>query len=169
MAAKIKQPTYLGSPGIILSSSNKTDVSSYDDKGVSFKGYSKSLINADNYRLDKQEEADINFYYMSLFNDTSVELQRVNQLNKDFYCTDLIINCDNNGSVIGTGNKIDLLDGVNGVTRLTLQEDRNRYWFIQIHFTVPILFKKGNSIYLLFSRAKAANEALGINFYGWEE
>lgn len=162
-----KKITYLGTPEII-NQTTSNQVPQYDDTGVSFKGYSKRQQNSNNYSITKQNQQDINYAYTSLFGDTHLELNRIDQ-DKDFYLSKLHFTIHNNGRVVGSVSWITLRNGANGKIIFVAHEDPAIFSTLECEFNPPLLIPKGIPFYIEFSTARIANEAIGINFYGWNE
>lgn len=155
----------------IIEAPKEIDKPDYPDVGVKFAGYSKIPRGGKDFELKPQIRADINYNYTFLFGDNSIDLNRANGTAKDFYCTDIYFNYHNNGRVVGSVSWITLRAGAGGPILLQMQEPPGvgSYWDVNLHFDVPLFFPKGTTLYLEFSVNRIANEAMGINYYGWEE
>lgn len=165
---KVYKP-YSKNEGVIIDAQKETDIPNYPDSGISYAGFSKIRRGNNDYELKPQIPADINFFYTFVFGETSITLNRVNQTEKDFYCNKIVLNYHNNAAVIGSVVYWYLRAGSGGQILLSLQENPTEYWELNLDFKTPLKFPKGTPIYLEFSRARGANETMGLNFYGWEE
>lgn len=155
--------------GVVIEAPKEIDKPNYPDKGISYAGFSKSLYSGNEFKLNPQIEADINFFVTWLFGETNLDLNRVNQSTKDFYLKRLYFNHHNNGAVTGSVCSITFKAGAGGTTFLSMQENPATFATYDIEFPIPIKIPVGLPINISFSRARAANESSGINFYGWEE
>lgn len=165
---KVYKP-YSKADGVIIDALKEIDKPNYPDRGVSYANFSKTQRGNNDYELNPQIPADINYFYTFIFGEKSITLNRVNQETKDFYCTKVHLNYHNNAAVIGSVVSWLLRAGSGGQILLSLQENPAQYWELDLEFTIPLKFPKGTPIYLEFSRARGANESMGLNFYGWEE
>lgn len=152
-----------------INAPKEIDKPDYPDKGVEYAGFSKTLLGGNDFQLNPQIEADINFFVTWLFGETGNDLNRVNQVTKDFYLKRLYFNHHNNGAVTGSVCSITFKSGSGGTIFLSLQENPATFATYDIEFPVPIKIEKGSPVHIEFSRARVANESSGINLYGWEE
>ncbi len=154
---------------VIINAPKEIDKPEYPDKGVSYAGFSKTLLSGSNYQLNPQIQADINIGWSFAGGELAFDLNRVNQETKDFYCSKVHITYKNNGSAVALNDTIMLRAGQSGYIFLVIAENPATYWELDLEFTIPILIQKGNGMRFSFTRARAANEFLSANFYGWEE
>lgn len=155
-----------------ISNSNapsKIDTPNYPDKGVSFAGFSKTLISGNEFKLNPQDELDINLSGNFVGGETQASTN-VFSITKDYYVTDAII--DNyRAGLVGQTYEISIKDG-NDAVRILLRELHlcsSSAAHLVLHFSVPIKFSKGNQCILSFSNARGAGDYILINFYGWLE
>jgi hypothetical protein len=167
----VKKPniSYLGAPEI--QPPVQINISLYDDKGVAFKGYSKTLTNGNSYRLDKQTPLNISGFYKWVLNNITYPITRANYATKNFYCTDIVFNHNHNGHLpVDRADFLIISDGgISGDYRVELCEPVTDYFELILHFDVPILFSKGKQIVIYFGHPRIADEYSHWNFYGWEE
>lgn len=168
MADVVYKPISLDTTSII-DTPKEIDKPDYPDRGVSYAGYSKTPRSGNSYELNPQIEADINFNYSFNGIETNLDLNRVNQDTKDFYCKHIFITYKNNGSAVAVNDIINLTAGIGGTNFLTFNEDPAAYWILDLELDTPLLFPKGKTITLNFSRVRALNENISVNYYGWEE
>lgn len=154
---------------VIINAPKEIDKPEYPDKGINYAGFSKTLLSGNNYQLNPQIPADININYSFVGAELAFDLNRVNQESKDFYCTKVHLTYKNNGSAVAINDDIRIRAGSNGYIFLVFAENPAAYWELDIKFTIPIFIPKGSGLRFSFTRARAANEFLCANFYGWEE
>lgn len=152
-----------------INAPKEIDKPDYPDKGIAYAGYSKTLLSGNNYQLNPQIPADININWTFVGGELAFDLNRVNQETKDFYCTKVHITYKNNGSAVALNDDIRIRAGSSGYIFLVFAENSAAYWELDLEFNVPIFVPKGSGLRFSFTRARAANEFLCANFYGWEE
>lgn len=141
------------------------DKPDYADKGVSYTGYSKTLQTGNNYTLNFQQPADINFVFTAAGGETTASLVRTNKNSYDFYCQDLILS-GNFGLALST-DYLEIADNL--ISRFVIFIPNLNSWCLVFHFEVPIKFTKGQDIKINFGTNRSAGDKLYANFYGWEE
>jgi hypothetical protein len=157
--------SYIGTPEkSIQSISNK--ISNYEDPGTEFKGYSRSLLSNNQYKLNPQEEADINISTTYAGGELSTNINNNTLLSKTFYCTDIIMSAITS-HLVGSTDIITIND--RSTLRLVLSEVATQNNVLQFHFTVPIKFTKGGYFNVSYNTARSANDHLSFNAYGWFE
>lgn len=152
-----------------INAPKEIDKPDYPDKGIAYAGYSKTLISGNQFQLNPQIQADLNFNWTFAAGDTATAVTRINQDTKDFYCTDIFINYKNNGAVVGISNLMYIRFASAGQVYFVGCEPTAAYWELSLHFDTPIKIPKGDRIYFTYDRARIAGEVICGNMYGWEE
>jgi hypothetical protein len=139
----------------------------YEDKGIKYQGYSKTLKNGNTYQLNYQEPIDINTEGVSTAGGEDYFLYtRPNQATKDFYCTDIVF--INSWNTHAYPSKVEIMDQTTARVRLYEDFSKKHEVFV-LHFEVPIKFSKGNGIYTHFTVGRTITDRFSLNMYGWEE
>lgn len=155
-----------------ISNSNapsKIDTPNYPDKGVAFAGFSKTLISGNEFKLNPQDEHDINMSGTLAGGETLLNTGVISAT-KDYYVTDMILDHYRVG-VVGNTYEISIKDG-NDAVRVLLRELHFSDLMtlpLVLHFSTPIKFSKGNACVIQFSNAAGAGDYILINLYGWLE
>lgn len=144
----------------------KIEEPQYPDKGVSYGGYSKTLFTGNQYRLDKQDAAYNGGAAVFAGGEAGATISHPGGGTKNFYCTNLVFMTQKAG-VIANVDNITIRDG--SLNKMILKELVINNTLLNFHFTVPLLFTKGNSLVINYTNARAAGDIVAINFYGWVE
>jgi len=153
---------------IDFSAPKEIDKPEYDDKGVSYKGYSKTPIGNKEYILNPQEPADLTFTAVFAGAEKNLNCIRTNKYLKDFYCNKIILVTKHAFGLWNTNMTITIADG--DLIRLRMFEATDNLVYTYIFdFETPLKFSKGNDIVLNYGRARAGGDIYALNLYGWEE
>lgn len=151
-----------------INAPTKIDVPDYPDcGGIEYANYCKRLISGNDYRLIPQDKVDINYIISATAGQNTFSLVRPNSDTKDFYCQRIVMSCQKASGVGGINVYFTICDDTK--VRLVNRENTTSAYDYQFEFPVPIKFSKGNTIKVIFTVNRNANDKLYINFYGWEE
>jgi hypothetical protein len=148
----------------------KIDIPSYPDKGVAYAGFSKTIFSGNSYQLNPQSLVDFNSSANFLGGESGVSIAM--DATKDFYCSKIVLMSWHPGA----SANIDTINVRSGSTdnKLILHEmsvftTAGFTNMVNLDFNVPLLFQKGQSIVVNYSRARDAGDKIVINLYGWLE
>ena len=139
------------------------DKPEYDDKGVSYKTYSKTAAGAKEYILNPQTPFDANFLTTCVGGETSFNYQLGNDTTKTYYITNLVISVWPNNV-----NNIAFAESGSGKIFYRQINDNFTIPVTSITFVVPIALNS-NVITMTLSAAAVASDSYAVNFYGWSE
>jgi len=152
-----------------INAPKEIDKPDYPDKGISYAGYSKTLISGNQYQLNPQEQKDFTFSNRWNAGDKTANCERESRYTKDFYCTKIILCELNTAALWASTSKISICDG-NSIRVMIIEPNQSGIpWNLSIDFDIPLKFTKGNTIKLIHSVGRAAGDEWVLNLYGWEE
>lgn len=139
------------------------DKPEYDDKGVSYKTYSKTAKGSKEYLLNPQTPFDANFITTCVGGETAFNYTLGADTTKTYYLTNLVISVWPNSV-----NNITFTEQSTGRTIYTQINDNFTIPVTSLTFVVPIPIRS-NIVRMTLSAAAAASDTYAINFYGWSE
>lgn len=157
-----------------IATPTKIDTPDYPDLGVSFAGYSKTLISGTTYKLNPQQLKQISLYSSFGGAFTSAVINKTELQEKDFYVTDIYLALFSQYAGASLTSYVYIRDGVGGTRRVSVSERintaANNFNTYVLHFDNPLKFSKENQyIEIAFQTARIAGDSISITLSGWIE
>lgn len=137
-------------------------VPTYPDKGISYAGYSKTLVGQGRYQLNPQTPFDTNIISTPAAGTTLINFNLSPSTDKDHYITDLFF--IGLPSAFTTISLADYATGKIFFSTLNNMFTPNGFY---VHFSVPI--KVSSRVLLTLYAPSVAGDQYVTNIYGWYE
>lgn len=144
------------------------DKPEYDDRGVSFKGYSKTPSGNKEYILNPQEPFIVSEETIKVAGNPYL-IMPLPDNTKDAYITKICFSITRLAATAGVSSVVYFVDG-NGKAILKVQEPQTAVGTMSFdfNFQIPLKIQKGNTPFFSIPWIGTGNYFSG-NIYGWQE